>query len=287
MLEMDNQQAFTVNAILDRYEEKCLDELAPRTRRDYIRHIPVLRKWYGERIAEELKPRDFRDFLDVKRGYEQRKKQLAILSSAFTNAVSTWYILDRNVLRDVKRKPGTPRDRLVTDEEFASMRRMSPRPVQLAMDLALMIGQRQGDILALRWSDIKDNAIHVRQSKTGKRLAIELSRDLKKVLGKCLEMGAAEREYVLVTRRGHRYTSDGFRAMWQRAVRRWMRKTGGERFTFHDLRAMCATKCKDPQIAMHLLGHSNISMTLKVYRRGVERVQALVLLNAPTDGHRT
>jgi integrase len=273
MLEMDQQ--YTVNQILDRYERDCLDDLATRTKRDYIRHIPVLRKWYGERIAEELKPRDFGPFLDIRRGYEQRKKQLAILSSAFTNAVSTWYILDRNVLRDVKRKPGTPRDRLVTDEEFASMRRMSPRAVQLAMDLALRIGQRQGDILALRWSDIKGNAIHVRQSKTGKRLAILLSRDLKKVLGKCLELGSPEREYVLITRRGNRYTSDGFRAMWQRSMRRWMRKTGGTRFTFHDLRAMCATKCKDPQIAMHLLGHSNISMTLKVYRRGVEEVAAL------------
>jgi integrase len=276
MLEMDNQQ-YTVNQILDRYERDCLDDLAPRTKRDYIRHIPVLRKWYGERIAEELKPRDFGPFLDIKRGYEQRKKQLAILSSAFTNAVSTWYILDRNVLRDVKRKPGTPRDRLVTDEEFSSMRAISPRAVRLAMDLALMIGQRQGDILALKWSDIKDNAIHLRPSKTGKRLAIELSRDLKKVLGKCLEMGAPEREHVLVTRRGNRYTSDGFRAMWQRSMRRWIRKTGGQRFTYHDLRAMCATKCKDPQVAMHLLGHANISMTMKVYRRGVERVKPLEL----------
>jgi len=283
MLEMDNQQAFTVNAILDRYERDCLDELAPRTRRDYIRHIPVLRKWYGERIAEELKPKDFGPFLDVKRGYEQRKKQLAILSSAFTNAVSTWYILDRNVLRDVKRKPGRPRDRLVMDEEFSSMHAMSPLPVQLAMDLALLSGQRQGDILAFRWPDIRNNALQVTQSKTGKRLAIELTHDFKKVLGKCLALGPPDREYVLVTRRGNRYTPDGFRAMWQRAMRKWMQKTGGKRFTFHDIRAMCATKCKAPQIAMHLLGHSNISMTLKVYRRGIERVQPLGLTRAPID----
>jgi integrase len=274
---MDNQQAFTVNAILDRYEEKCLDELAPRTRRDYIRHIPVLRKWYGERIAEELKPRDFRDFLDVKRGYEQRKKQLAILSSAFTNAVSVFYILDRNVLRDVKRKPGIPRDRLITDEEFSSIKASAPVTVQLAMDLALITGQRQGDILALRWSDIRNNALHIRQSKTGKRLAIELSRDLKKVLGKCLALGNPEREYVLITRNGTRYTNDGFRALWQRTIRKWIRKNPCQRPTFHDIRALCATRCKDPATAQRLLGHATLQQTLRTYRRGEERVQPLEL----------
>lgn len=276
---MENPQAFTVNAILDRYERDCLDVLAPRTRRDYIRHIPVLRRWYGERIAEELKPRDFGPFLDVKRGYQQRKKQLAILSSAFTNAVSTWFMIDRNVLRDVKRKPSFPRDRLVTDAEFASMYRMAPKQVQLAMNLALITGQRQGDILSLRWSDIKDGAIHLRQGKTGKRLAIGLSQDLKKVLGRCAALPTPKpsREFVLITRRGNRYTSDGFRAMWQRTMRRWLKETGGERWTFHDLRALCATKCKDPQTAQRLLGHSNITMTLKVYRRGIEHVEPLEL----------
>src|SRR5262245_552713 len=109
----DTIEAFTVNAILDRYQSECLDELAPRTRKDYLHHIPVLRSWYGTRIAAELKPRDFGPFLAVKRGKHQRAKQLAILSSAFTNAVSFWFVLERNVLRDVKRPKSVPRDRLI------------------------------------------------------------------------------------------------------------------------------------------------------------------------------
>lgn len=278
MLEMDNQQAFTVNAILDRYERDCLDDLAPRTKRDYIRHIPVLRKWYGERIAEELKPRDFGPFLDVKRGYEQRKKQLAILSSAFGNAVSVWFLIDRNVLRDVKRKPSKPRTRLITEEEFSDFRACAPLRVQLEMDLALILGQRQGDILSLKWSQIKNGAIHIQQSKTEKRLAIRLSPELKKILGKCWMLpkgGKDGSEYVLVQRDGTRYTSDGFRAMWQRCVRKWV-ESGREKFTNHDIRALCATRCKTMEEAMHLLGHSNISMTRRVYRRGVEYVNPLM-----------
>ena len=33
-------------------------------------------------------------------------------------------------------------------------------------------------------------------------------------------------------------------------------KRGGGRHTFHDIRALCATKCPTIEIAMHLLGHS-------------------------------
>jgi integrase len=273
---MENtEHAFAVNEILARYERDCLDELAPRTRKDYLRHLPVLRRWFGERIANELKPRDFGPFLDVKRGYHQRKRQLAVLSSAFTNAVSVWYTMDRNVLRDVKRKPGGHRTRLIADDEFASVHAMAPLRVQLAMDLALLTGQRQGDILSLRWDQIKDGAIHIQQSKTGKRLAIELSVNLKRVLGKCAALPFGGREYVIVTRKGKRYTPEGFRAMWQRLMGRWVKLSGHERYTFHDIRALCATKCSSAEGARCLLGHSNIQMTLRIYRRGVERVSSL------------
>lgn len=273
----EQEQALTVNAILDRYQRDCLDELAPRTRKDYIRHIPTLRKWFGERIAAELKPKDFGPFLDIKRGYEQRKKQLAILSSAFTNAVSTWYVLDRNVLRDVKRKPSKPRDRLILDAEFADFHWRAPYRIQLAMDLALLTGQRQGDIISLRWDQIRDGAIHIQQSKTGKRLAIGLSMELKKVLGKCamLETHGHDRTHVILTTEGTPYTSDGFRSVWQRTVRQWLASTGGHRFRFHDIRAMCATKCKDIATAQRLLGHASPQMTTRVYRRGIEHVEPL------------
>lgn len=272
---MDNQQtAFTVNAILDRYERDCLDELAPRTRKDYIRHIPILRRWFGERIADELRPRDFGPFLDVKRGYEQRKRQLAVLSSAFTNAVSYWYIMERNVLRDVKRKPSVPRNRLITDDEYNSFFASAPLRVQLAMELAQLVGQRQGDVLSLRWSQIKDGKIHLQQGKTGKRLAIKLSLRAKRTLVKCRQLPYGGIEYIIVNRNGAKYTSEGFRAIWQRTMKRWLEVSGRERFTFHDLRARCATKCKTPEEAMKLLGHSTLQMTMRVYRRGVECVDS-------------
>lgn len=279
---MSEHVCCTVNEILDRYERDCLHDLAARTQVDYRKHIRHLRHWFGARVAAELKPRDFSTFIEVTKGRFVRNKQLAVLSAAFTQAVKRWYWLDANVVRDVWRHPSKPRDRLITDAEFASCRAMAALRIRLAMDLALLTGQRQGDLLTLKWSQILDDgAIHLQQSKTGKRLAIKLSPELKRVLGRCASLPTfgSPREYVILNESGRPYTSDGFRAIWQRNMRAWVRR-GNARFTFHDIRALCATKCATIEEAMYLLGHSNIAMTRRVYRRGIEYVQPLRLAAA-------
>jgi integrase len=266
----------TVGSILDRYQAQCLSQLAPRTARDYARHLGHLKARFGELDARTLKPRDFGPFIQERvgrKGEVQRVRQLAVLSAAFTQAVSFWYLLDHNVLRDVKRPKRPPRDRLIEQHEFEAVRSGAPLRVQLMMDLALRLGQRQGDLLDLKWLDIKDGWVNLQQGKTGKRLAIEISPELKRIFGKCW-MLPNRSDYVITRRCGGRYTSEGFRALWQRTMNAYVRR-GGKRFTFHDIRALCATKCKTPEEAMKLLGHTNISMTLRVYRRGVERVKAL------------
>jgi integrase len=250
--------------------------LAPRTARDYARHLTHLKARFGHRIASELKPRDFGEFIQEKagkRGEVQRVRQLAVLSAAFTQAVSFWYILERNILRDVKRPKRPPRDRLVEEHEFEAVRAQAPLRVKLMMDLAVRLGQRQGDLLDLKWADLKDGWVHVHQQKTGKRLAIEITPELKRIFGKCWLLPNRS-EYVITRKIGGRYTSEGFRALWQRTINRYVRR-GGTRFTFHDLRSLCATRCETPEIAMRLLGHTTLAMTMRVYRRGVERVKAL------------
>lgn len=277
----------TVNRILDRYEREYIPKkLAPRTQVDYRRHLVVLRRWYGERIAGELKPKDFAEFLNgVDRGKFQRVRQLAVLSSAFTQAVSRWYWIDNNVLRNVARERGEPRDRLIKPEEFAGCRALAPLRVKLAMDLALITGQRQGDILNFRWADIaalpepvvdpvtKETITHemtVFQSKTRKRIGIGITKELDAVLDRCWLL-PNRGEYILTRTMGGRFTCEGFRARWQWVMRKWMR-SGGENFHFHDIRALCATRQPTPEHARRLLGHTSIAMTMRVYRRGVERV---------------
>lgn len=271
--------SITVDHILDRYQTEYVPhELAPRTQKDYARHIATLRRLWGSRVAADLKPKDFADFLHAegrRKGRIQRVRILAVLSGAFTEAVSSWYLLERNTLRDVKRPKNPPRDRLVTNEEFQAVRAIAPLRVKLMMDLAVRTGQRQGDLLDLKWSQIKGMDVYFQQSKTGKRIVIEITPDLESVLDRCWNL-PNRGEYVITRQIGGRFTSEGFRAAWQRTMNKYVHR-GGTRHTFHDLRALAATRCATPEEAMRLLGHSNISMTLSVYRRAPERCRPVQL----------
>ena len=278
MVSVENTINPTVAEVLDRFEREYLPSLAPRTARDYIRHIGHLKAEFGTRFAADLRPRDFGPYMDVKKGKIQRNRTLAVLSCAFSEAVGRWYWLERNVLKDVKRNPSQPRSRYVNDAEYESCKASAPLRVRLAMEMALLTGQRQGDIIAMKWSQVQEIGIVVEQSKTGKKLAIEITPALEAVLDKCWKIkggGESGSEYVLPTRTGKPYTSEGFRACWQRTINRWQRLSGGKRFTFHDLRAKSASDSETIDAAYQRLGHTSMSMTRRAYDRGVRKVKPL------------
>jgi integrase len=171
------------------------------------------------------------------------------------------------------------RTRYITDAEFDAVRALCSPRLRSAMDLAMLTGQRQGDILKLRWDHIDtiERLIHIRQGKTGKRFAIRVTPALEEVLVRCLRMTPAlPREYVLRTKDGERYTSEGFRALWQRTMKKALAVGAiNEPFTFHDLRAKSASDNADIEDAAKLLGHQNSQMTKSVYDRSVRIVKPL------------
>jgi integrase len=82
--------------------------------------------------------------------------------------------------------------------------------------------------------------------------------------------------YVVRTRKGTPYTSEGFRACWQRTMQRAMRKgILAERFTFHDLRAKSVSDSKTLEEAFERAGHTSMQMTRGTYDRGVRKVTPL------------
>jgi integrase len=83
--------------------------------------------------------------------------------------------------------------------------------LRLAMELALYTGQRQGDVLAMRWDAISAGGVAVKQEKTGKRLFIPLHRDLRAVLDGIPKVAVT----ILTNSSGRPWTKAGFRATWQ------------------------------------------------------------------------
>jgi len=228
----------SVTEILDRYEKERLPLLKRRTQLDYRRHLEHLRRHFRDKPAAQLTLADLGDFMNVPKGKIQRNRQLAVLSAAFTEAIG-WKWLQWNVCKEVPRHVSKRRDRQLADEEFEHARQIARPRTRLVMDLALHTGQLQGQIITLRWEQVHDDCILFRHPKTGKKVSVPITPKIAETLHACGWRSKDRGEYVINTRTGKPYTSEGFRACWQRTMKKWIR-TGNDAFTFHDIRAKWA-----------------------------------------------
>jgi integrase len=278
----------TMNDVFDRYQREIVPQLAPRTQKDYHKHLNKLREVFGHMRPDDVLPKHVGQFLDVPKGKMHRKKMVAVLSAVFGFAVGAWYVAERNPCRDVKRIPNNRRTRYVTHAEFEAFRAIVPPRMQIAMDLAYLTAQRQGDLLDLKWSQVETIGRPREEwgilftpgktfKKTGKRLRMEVTPALEEVLVRARKLvPQLPRVYVLRTRDGKRYTSDGFRAIWQRYMRRAIKQgVLKERFTFHDLRAKNISDSTDLNQANLRANHTSMAMTKGVYDRGIRPVKPL------------
>jgi integrase len=69
---------------------------------------------------------------------------------------------------------------------------------RLVMELCVGTGQRIGDVLEMRWSDIKYGAVFVRQSKTKKKLWVPILSELLAAL----EAASRHHAFILTNERG-------------------------------------------------------------------------------------
>jgi integrase len=102
-----------------------------------------------------------------------------------------------------------------------------------AAALALYTGQRQSDVLDMRWRSIESGMIRVTQKKTGKELWIPIHRDLARILSTIPRCSL----HILTNSRGQPWTSGGFGVAWrEEMLRPEMRNLHQARLVFHGLR---------------------------------------------------
>jgi len=265
----------TLGGIMDRFIKEELPKLALRTRKDRIREITNLRGVFGSMKPGDVTPQDIYLYMDKRNAPVRANRERSTLSRIFECAIR-WGSATSNPVKDVRPNKETPRDRYVEDWEFWAVHDIAPLPVQLAMQIALATGAAQGIILNLTHRDCKEDGLHIPLRKGGKPVILEWTPELRGLIDRCKSMRTTITSvYLICSRQGQRYTSHGFKAMWQRVMRRAMGQPTyngqknvspaviKERFTFHDLRAKSAS---DHETGEHL-GHQSNAMLKRVYRR--------------------
>lgn len=264
----------SISDLLSRYAIEILPKKAPRTQKDQTAQLELLRTAFGSLRPGELSPRLVIRYRNARgqKSHTQANHELALLSHICVTAIE-WEVMESNPCRDVARFKLKPREHYVEDEDYRRMRAAAGVRLQVLMDLALLTGQREGDLLALRWEQVEKDGIHFRQGKTGKRLIVGWSKALRRVTAMARKIKPAG-EHVVSTIDGKQYTTDGFQSLWRRA-RDKAKESGLERpFPFNDLRAKSAS---DDALAAASarLGHADSKITQRVYRRAPSKVRPL------------
>lgn len=152
-----------------------------------------------------------------------------------------------------------------------------PRYIQNTMLLALVTGQRLGDIARMQFSDIWDGCLHIHQSKTGTKLAIPLSLrcdalglSLDDVISRCRDRILSKfvihhHHTTSQAQRGEsvadKTITSGFSNARNKSGLTW---ENGTPPTFHEQRSLAERLYREQGInTQHLLGHKNQAQTDK------------------------
>jgi integrase len=264
--------------LFDRYVAEVIPHKAVRTQRDNRYEMQFLRVALRSMIPSEFRPRDGYAYYNERKKKSLRRAlaEMALLSHVFTKAIE-WGVIEENPCREIRKERPKPRRRYVSEAEYASAYKVMTPMAQCAMDLAVLTGLRPGDLLALTRANLNEDGIEVATSKTGKRLLIEWSEALRSVVKRALAQAPQVRQPIICNKQGKAYTVDGFNTIFYRAMCKAVEdeKSGlTERFQFRDLRAKSASD-DTAEAASKRLGHADVKITERVYRRKAERAKPL------------
>jgi integrase len=235
------------------------------TRRVYESSIRKIEKEFGDFPLSALRDEKSRAvFLEWRDKVAESSPSSADKHVGMLSRVLSWALGRRLVDANPCAKPGrlhhgTRVDKIWTeDQETAALTKL-PEHFHLAVRLALWTGQRESDLVALRWSQYDGQSIRLEQQKSrrrgkaGKRVVIPVGTPLKAALD------TAERhaDAILVTSAMQPW-ADG--QSFASAFYRARKKAGITGVTFHDFRGTAVTRlaragCTVPEIAS-ITGHS-------------------------------
>jgi integrase len=273
-----------MSGLLSRYKREVLPSKAPKTVRDQLLELDRLGKVFGHMRPLDVEPSDCWGYYTARGSGSAAHHEVRLLSNVFTWA-RRWGVVTINPARGLGLKTPKPRTRYITDAEFLVVRELAPVMIGYAMDLALLTGLRQGDILSLERRHLTDQGIDIQTSKTGRKLVIEWNEELRATTNAILREQPQFRRALICRRDGKAMTSSGFQTLWQRLMAAATKKPEdgepllAERFTFHDLRAKNLSDEPTLQGAADRAGHADPRITQRVYRRLPQLVKALGILD--------
>jgi integrase len=204
-------------------------------------------------------------------------RTITVLSLVFAYAVDE-QLVDANPCVKVPRLEVAARTRLLSPGEYQAIYRQAGERLQVIMDLCYLTGQRIGDVLAIKRSDLLEDGIMFVQQKTDARLIVAWTPELRATVERAKALTGNVTPLTLFYGKAGR--PPGYKIIWLQ----WKaacKAAGVANANIHDLRAMSGTAVdKQGANATALLGHSDAKMTKRYLRDRSAKV-----VHGPSIGH--
>ncbi|MBT2048691.1 phage integrase Arm DNA-binding domain-containing protein [Enterobacter asburiae] len=281
----------TVTEWIDKYiviqEERLKNnELRPNSFRQKNKPLRLFREHCGMRYLKDIETIDIAEITDaIKNDGFSRMAQVVriVLVDVFKEAQHAGYVPPGYNPAMATKQPRhkVTRQRLSLEEWksiYEAAETMQPY-LQCGMLLALVTGQRLGDICRMKFSDIWDDMLHIEQEKTSSKLAIPLDLKcdalgltLRDVVSKCRD--AVISKYLVHFRhstsqatRGDSVSSSSLTTSFKKARNKcgieWEKGTAP---TFHEQRSLSERLYEAQGVdTQKLLGHKSPQQTAKYH----------------------
>ncbi len=280
--QLKGEHEYTVAEWLKEYQ-KILDkrDLAEVTLKARKGHLETIGEHFGKMVLTKVTTLHIAEFL--RRWTDEDKMTMAttfrsVLSDIFREGIVNGRVSVNPVEPTKSPKIEVKRKRLDL-ELFNSIRRNAnvlPAWFANGMDLAICTGQRREDIAAMKFSDIKNDRLHVVQIKTGMRIAISLDLCLESTglrLRDVIEQCKVGNSSDFLVSSGFRKNSplgnihpDGLTKGFVKARKDLVHALGDNPPTFHEIRSLAGRlyeKEFGKEFAQKLLGHVSEKTTEK------------------------
>jgi len=239
----------TVNWLLNQYHESPqFQKLAKRTRDDYADYQRLLTGYimkngrpFGQAPLAAVKRTTIRGYLDKYGAPIAANRHIQYFKASWNWALERFDNLPDNPCQGVKLNEQTARDRYVNQEEFEAFKETTTGYIPVFMELAYLCRARWSEVAAFTSADVLEEGIQLLRGKGSEgeitawtprlRAAVEAAQALNN--GAPTQISGA---FLIHDKRGKAINQNAFKTSWGRSQRAW-EKEGGERFTYHDLKA--------------------------------------------------
>jgi integrase len=239
-------------------------KVSDNTRKQYRNAANKLSAMLIEFAPEQVKTRDM---AKIKRALSDTpnwaNRIITVARLIFAWAVDE-QLIDYNPCNDIRRLEEAKREKLPSIQEYAAVYEKAGPRLQVIMDLLRLTGQRVTDVLNIHVTDLGDEGIYFKQRKTGARIIVQWTPELRSVVSRAKGLQGNVRALTLLHNRTGKAPGYGtVKQQWDEA----RTAAGVSDMEMRDLRAMALTEADAEGLdATALAGHTSANMTRRYLR---------------------